>query len=83
MLIGIFGSIYHPVGLAIVTARWKKTGMRLAANGIWGNLGVACAALVTGFMIDLAGWRAAFFVPGVVSIMFALPYLQVARDVQD
>ena len=83
LLIGIFGSIYHPVGLAIVTARWKKTGMRLAVNGIWGNLGVACAALVTGFMIDMAGWRAAFFVPGVVSIMFALPYLQVSRDVQD
>ena len=59
LLIGIFGSIYHPVGLAIVTARWKKTGMRLAVNGIWGNLGVACAALVTGFMIDMAGWRAA------------------------
>ena len=83
LLIGIFGSIYHPVGLAIVTARWKKTGMRLAVNGIWGNLGVACAALVTGFMIDMAGWRAAFFVPGVVSIMFALPYLRVSRDVQD
>ena len=82
LLIGIFGSIYHPVGLAIVTARWKKTGMRLAMNGIWGNLGVACAALVTGLMIDLAGWRAAFFVPGVVSILFALPYLQVSRDVQ-
>jgi MFS family permease len=83
LLIGIFGSIYHPVGLAIVTARWKKTGMRLAVNGIWGNLGVACAALVTGFMIDMAGWRAAFFVPGVVSIMFALPYFQVSRDVQN
>lgn len=82
LLIGIFGSIYHPVGLAIVTARWKKTGMRLAVNGVWGNLGVASAALVTGFMIDLAGWRAAFFVPGVVSILFAVPYLRVAREVQ-
>lgn len=60
--IGVFGAIYHPVGLAIVTARWRKTGMRLAVNGIWGNLGVGCAALVTGLMIDLAGWRAAFIV---------------------
>ena len=54
-LIGVFGAIYHPVGLAIVTARWKKTGMRLAVNGIWGNLGVGSAALVTGVLIDLAG----------------------------
>jgi MFS family permease len=82
LLIGIFGSIYHPVGLAIVTARWKHTGMRLAVNGVWGNLGVACAALVTGFMIDLAGWRSAFFIPGVISIIFALPYRNVSRQVE-
>ena len=83
LLIGIFGSIYHPVGLAIVTGRWKHTGMRLAVNGVWGNLGVGCAALVTGFMIDLAGWRAAFFIPGIISIFFAFPYLQVARNVEE
>lgn len=81
-LIGVFGAIYHPVGLAIVTARWKKTGMRLAVNGIWGNLGVGCAALVTGVLIDLAGWRAAFIAPGAVSILFAAPYLWVSRSVQ-
>lgn len=82
LFIGIFGAIYHPVGLAIVTARWKKTGMRLAVNGIWGNLGVGCAALVTGVMIDLAGWRAAFMLPGMVSILIALPYLFVSREIQ-
>ena len=82
-LIGIFGSIYHPVGLAIVTGRWKHTGMRLAVNGVWGNLGVGCAALVTGLMIDLAGWRAAFFIPGTISILFAFPYLQISRKVAE
>lgn len=82
LLIGIFGSIYHPVGLAIVTARWKHTGMRLAVNGVWGNLGVGCAALVTGVMIDVAGWRAAFFIPGLVSILFALSYLLISRKVE-
>ena len=83
LLIGIFGSIYHPVGLAIVTGRWKHTGMRLAVNGVWGNLGVGCAALVTGLMIDLAGWRAAFFIPGIISILFAFPYLQISRNVEE
>ena len=57
--------------------------MRLAVNGVWGNLGVGCAALVTGFMIDLAGWRAAFFIPGLISIFFALPYLQISRNVEE
>ena len=83
LLIGIFGSIYHPVGLAIVTGRWKHTGMRLAVNGVWGNIGVGCAALVTGVMIDLAGWRAAFFIPGIISILFAFPYLQISRNVDE
>ena len=83
LFIGIFGGIYHRVVLAIVTARWKHTGMRLAVNGVWGNIGVGCAALVTGFMIDLAGWRAAFFIPGLISILFAFPYLQISRNVEE
>jgi MFS family permease len=80
-VIGIFAAIYHPVGLAIVVERWKNTGMRLAVNGIWGNLGVACAALMTGFLIDRVGWRSAFVVPGVVSIGFGLWYLALFWDV--
>ena len=66
--IGVFAAIYHPVGLAIVVAKWKNTGMRIAVNGVWGNLGVASAALITGYFIDNGGWRLAFFVPGLFSI---------------
>ena len=79
-VIGIFAAIYHPVGLAIVTAKWRNTGMRIAVNGVWGNLGVASAALLTGYMIDNAGWRAAFVLPGVVSIALGLVYAVVFRD---
>lgn len=72
--VGIFAAIYHPVGLAIVTQRWKNTGMRLAVNGVWGNLGVASAALITGYFIDHGGWRAAFIVPGIVSVVIGILY---------
>ena len=34
-------------------------------------------------MIDLAGWRAAFFIPGIISIFFAFPYLQISRNVEE
>ena len=67
-VIGVFAAIYHPVGLAMVTQKWKNTGMRLAVNGVWGNLGVASAALITGYLIDNGGWRMAFIIPGAVSI---------------
>jgi MFS family permease len=73
-VIGMFAAIYHPVGLAIVTQKWRNTGMRIAVNGVWGNLGVASAALLTGYLIDNGGWRAAFFVPGAVSIGIGLLY---------
>jgi MFS family permease len=73
-VLGVFAAIYHPVGLAIVVEKWKNTGMRIAVNGVWGNLGVASAALVTGYFIDHGGWRTAFFVPGVVSILIGIGY---------
>jgi MFS family permease len=73
-VIGVFAAIYHPVGLAIVVEKWKNTGMRIAVNGVWGNLGVASAALVTGYFIDHGGWRIAFVAPGIVSILIGIAY---------
>src|SRR5262249_22273399 len=72
--IGLFAAIYHPVGFAIVVETWKNTGMRIAVNGVVGNLGVASAALITGYFIDHGGWRMAFIVPGVVSILIGVAY---------
>lgn len=73
-IIGMFAAIYHPVGLAIVVEKWKNTGMRIAVNGVWGNLGVASAALITGYFIDHGGWRTAFVVPGIASILVGIAY---------
>ncbi|SVA39895.1 uncharacterized protein METZ01_LOCUS92749, partial [marine metagenome] len=73
-VIGIFGAIYHPVGLAMVVQGRTKTGMPLAINGVFGNLGVGCAALITGFLIDQTGWRSAFVWPGAVCVAIGLAY---------
>ena len=77
--IGIFAAIYHPVGLAMVVHGRERTGIPLAINGIFGNMGVASAALLTGFLIDNAGWRSAFYVPGVISILLGISYLLFIR----
>ncbi len=73
-LIGIFAAIYHPVGLAMVVQDRDKTGLPLAINGVFGNLGVASAALLTGFLIDYSGWRSAFYLPGALSILIGIAY---------
>jgi MFS family permease len=65
-VIGLFAAIYHPVGIAMLVAAPTKLGSALGWNGLWGNLGLAAAALIAGALMDQFGWRAAFFVPGAI-----------------
>ena len=72
--VGIFASIYHPVGLALIAKGGKNMGMDIAVNGVWGNMGVGFAAFITGLMIDYLGWRFAFWIPGVLSVIIGIAY---------
>jgi MFS family permease len=79
--VGVLAAIYHPVGLAMVveSAKASGTGQAIAINGVWGNLGVGSAALITGFLIDNGGWRAAFVLPGLLSIAIGVAYFLFSR----
>jgi MFS family permease len=67
--IGLFAAIYHPVGIPwLVRHAPGRRGKVLGVNGIFGALGSALAGIVAGGLIDLAGWRAAFLVPGGASV---------------
>jgi MFS family permease len=79
-LIGVFAAIYHPVGIAMLVAAPEKMGRALGWNGLWGNLGLAAAALISGALMDLLGWRAAFFVPGTICLAAGVAYLVVVPD---
>jgi len=67
-LLGAFSAIYHPVGIPMLVQGAPKPGATIGINGLSGNLGIAAAALATGFLVQLAGWRAAFAVPGLLCI---------------
>jgi MFS family permease len=79
-LVGAFAAIYHPVGIAMLVAAPERMGRALGWNGLWGNLGLAAAALLTGALVDLAGWRAAFFVPGLVCVAAGTGFLALVKD---
>jgi MFS family permease len=79
-LTGMFAAIYHPVGIAMLVAAPQNLGRALGWNGLWGNLGLAAAALVAGALMDLFGWRAAFFVPGLASIAAGIAFLALVPD---
>lgn len=78
-LIGLFASIYHPVGIAWIVAWAKKQGLSLGINGLFGNAGSALAPVFVGLMIDFVTWRAAFIVPGVLSLVVGLALLGLWR----
>lgn len=64
-LMGAFASIYHPVGIPMLVQQADKPGAAIGVNGLAGNLGIAAAAILTGLLVEHAGWRAAFVVPGL------------------
>ena len=78
--IGIFASIYHPVGIPmVVEGRENAIGKALGINGVFGNFGFSVAFVVAGAMLDYFDWRAAFMVPGVVSVVTGIAYFAFAR----
>ena len=78
-LIGVFGAIYHPVGIAMLVSGRDKVGKVLGVNGVFGNMGIAFAALLTGALAHWVGWRSAFIVPGAISIGFGIAFTLLVR----
>ena len=70
--LGLGASIYHPVGMSWLVKNAANTGSALGWQGIFGSLGVACAALIAGTLTDLLSWRAAFIIPGALSVLAGL-----------
>src|SRR3954470_5416811 len=79
-LTGMFAAIYHPVGIAMLVAAPKNLGMALGWNGLWGNLGLAFAAIVSGALMDFWGWRAAFFIPGLLAMAVGVAFVLMVPD---
>lgn len=80
---GLFASIYHPVGTALVFSSSEKTGRGMAINGLFGNMGLAIAAFSTALLSDLLGWQAAFVVPGIICVLVGTLYCKVEGKVSD
>jgi MFS family permease len=75
--VGIFTAIYHPIGTTmLVEAAGDKPGRSIGVNGVFGNIGVALAPVVTAFLAAQIGWRAAFLLPGVLCVAVGLWWLR-------
>ena len=79
-LLGAFSAIYHPVGIPMLLQHSTRPGLTIGWNGLCGNMGIAAAAVTTGLLVSLIGWRAAFVVPGLASIALGLVFARLTPD---
>ena len=76
-LAGAFAAIYHPIGTTmLVEAAGDKPGRSIGVNGVFGNFGVALAPVVTAFLANQIGWRAAFVAPGLLCAVVGLCWMR-------
>jgi len=78
--LGAFASIFHPVGIAMLLKNPNKIGFRLGLNGVFGNMGVAAAPLMTGILIFYYDWRTAFLVSGVLCVIYGVVFAVSLRS---
>jgi MFS family permease len=79
-VLGSFASIYHPVGIPMLLRDAARPGAVIGWNNMAGNLGIAFAALLTGFTVSLWGWRAGFLIPGLVCLALGLLFMRLAPE---
>ena len=80
-VIGFFAAIFHPVGIAMLIRDSNKVGVRLGVNGVWGNMGVAAAPVLTGFIILNSSWQLSFLVPSLICLIFGIAQLRGFKEI--
>jgi FSR family fosmidomycin resistance protein-like MFS transporter len=77
--VGLFGSIYHPVGIAWLVRNAESHGKALGVNGVFGGVGPAMAGVLAGGLTAWLGWRSAFIVPGIAVFLTGLVFVWLLR----
>lgn len=69
MFIGLIGSIYHPVGLSIMSFVGSDKLRAFAIHGVAGTLGVALSAGFAGILGYFFGYSFPYFILGVIFLL--------------
>lgn len=69
--LGLFLSAYHPAGLSLISKTITRGGRGMAIHGIFGNLGLAGAPLLSGALGVAIGWRWTYGLFAIVACLAA------------
>ncbi len=70
-LIGAGASIYHPVGLTMISHGVRLRGRAMGIHGVAGSVGVSFGSALGMWMAALWSWRAAYALVGGVALLAA------------
>lgn len=74
-LMGAFGSLYHPTGLAMISMGVRRKGFVMGLHGVFGSIGLAISPFAAGVIGARYGWNAAFFLPAALGFLSGIVFL--------
>ncbi len=75
--VGLFASIYHPVGISLISHAVSARGRALGINGVFGNIGISSGPLIAGVCTYLWGWRSVYVFMAILSSVIGIAALFV------
>jgi MFS family permease len=66
--LGLFSGIYHPTGLGLISKEINRVSVGMGINGMFGNLGLATAPLLTGVVNWFWGPKLAYLFLGSLNL---------------
>jgi FSR family fosmidomycin resistance protein-like MFS transporter len=71
-LLGILGSLYHPLANSLITSKVREYGQALGIHGASGNVGLASTPFIVGLIASYLGWRQVFLWSALPAIILSL-----------
>ncbi len=78
--LGLCAAIYHPAGMALISRGVRRRGWALGFNGVFGNLGIVTAPILTGVLAASLGWRSTYLILGLPGLLAGFSALWLRVD---
>jgi MFS transporter, FSR family, fosmidomycin resistance protein len=79
-VIGIFSCICHPAGMGLISHTAKNRGAALGFFSVAGTIGLIVGPFLAGMLNWLAGWKVAYAVMGIVSLLWGVALIFIKID---